>query len=78
VPGESGRCDGIDDVLLNGEVDHRVVIEDLPEAAADVRATRVPGQVAACAGPQGVYHGPVIRVGGQYDDRGSWRMANGG
>ena len=66
------RCDGVDNVMLDGGVDGRVVIEDLPEGVADLRPARVFGQVAACASSQGVYHGPVIRVGGKYDDRGLW------
>jgi hypothetical protein len=55
--------------MLNGGVDHRVVIEDLLEGTADVLPARVLGQVAACAGPQGGEHGPVVRVGGEDDDR---------
>jgi len=58
--------------MLDGGVDDRVVIEDLFEGVADLRPARVFGQVAACASPQGVYHGSVIRVGGKHDDRGLW------
>jgi len=58
--------------MLNGGVNDRMVIEDLPEGVPDLRAARVFGQVAACARPQGVYHGSVICVGGKYDDRGLW------
>ena len=60
--------------MLNGGVDGRVVIEDLPEGVADLRPARVFGQVATCASPQGVYHGSVIRVGGKYDDLGLWHV----
>ena len=58
--------------MLDGGVDDRVVIEDLSEGVADLRPARVFGQVAACASPQGVYHGSVIRVGGKHDDLGLW------
>jgi hypothetical protein len=40
--------------MLNGGIDHRAVITDLLEGVADVLPARVLGQVAACAGPQGV------------------------
>ena len=66
------RCDGVDYVVLYGGVDDRVVIEDLFEGVADLRPARVFGEVAACASSQGVYHGPVIRVGGKHDDLGLW------
>ena len=66
------RCEGVDNVMLNGGVDDRVVVEDLCKGLADLRPAGVFGEVAACAGPQGVYHGSVICVGGKYDDRGLW------
>ena len=56
--------------MLDGGVDDRVVIEDLPEGVADLCPARVFGQVTACASPQGVYHRPVIRVGGKHHDLG--------
>ena len=59
--------------MLNGGVDYRVAIEDLFEGMADLRPARVFSQVAACASAQGVYHRPVIRVGGKYHDLGLWR-----
>jgi hypothetical protein len=58
--------------MLNGGIDHGAVIEDLPDGLADIRPARVLGQVATCAGPQGVYHRPVIGVGGKHHDRGPW------
>jgi hypothetical protein len=59
-------------VVLDGGVDDRVVIEDLVEGMANLRPARVFGEVTAGASLQGVYHGSVIRVGGEHDDLGLW------
>src|SRR6185437_13010120 len=64
-PGPQG--DRVDQVMLDGGVDDRVVVEDLPQSLADLRPARVLGQVSAGAGPQRAEHRPVVGVGGERD-----------
>ena len=54
-------------MVLDGGVDGRVVVEDLPQRRPDLRTARVLGQVTAGAGPQGGEHGSVVGVGGERD-----------